>query len=185
MTMEDFEIDELGCCTFKSAPDFESPDRAEELARQFQYIYVVTVQASDGGTWPRPLWKTVTVEVTNVEEPGTVMMSTLQPQVGVANHCHTELILIPLGMADAKLPSISWQWYRGNTAIAGATLGGGALTSTYNPAAGDIGSVLSAKAMYDDDEGDDRAAQEDSAYAVREAPTSNVPPTFPTPVGPR
>ena len=46
--------------------------------------------------------------------------------------------------------------------------------STYTPAAGDIGSVLSAKAMYDDDEGDDKAAEQDSAHAAREAPTSNV-----------
>ena len=39
--------------------------------------------------------------------------------------------------------------------------------------------MLSAKAMYDDAEGDDRTAEGDSARAVREAPTSNVPPTFP------
>ena len=39
-------------------------------------------------------------------------------------------------------------------------------------AAGDIGSVLSAKAMYDDDEGDDKTAEQDSAHAAREAPTS-------------
>ena len=53
----------------------------------------------------------------------------------------------------------------------------------YTPAAGDVGSVLSAKAMYDDEEGDDKTAQQDSAHAAREAPTSNVTPTFPTPAG--
>ena len=53
----------------------------------------------------------------------------------------------------------------------------------YTPAAGDVGSVLSATAMYDDGEGDDKTAQQDSAHAAREAPTSNVPPTFPTPAG--
>ena len=35
--------------------------------------------------------------------------------------------------------------------------------------------------MYDDEEDDDKTAQEDSAHAVREAPASNIPPTFPTP----
>ena len=59
----------------------------------------------------------------------------------------------------------------------------GVPTSTYTPAAGDIGSVLSAKAMYDDDEGDDKTAEQDSAHAAREAPTSNVTPTFPTLAG--
>ena len=37
--------------------------------------------------------------------------------------------------------------------------------------------------MYDDDEGDDKMAQQDSAHAAREAPTSNVTPTFPMLVG--
>ena len=55
--------------------------------------------------------------------------------------------------------------------------------SSYTPVGGDVGSVLRAKAMYDDDEGADKTAQADSVHAVREAPESNVPPTFPTTVG--
>ena len=39
--------------------------------------------------------------------------------------------------------------------------------------------MLRAKAMYDDGEGEDKTAQEDSAHAVREAPASNIPPSFP------
>ena len=137
--------------------------------------YTVTVQASDGGT-DTTSSEDVTVRVTNVEEAGMIMLSTLQPQVGVA-------IMATLSDGDNigtdNLASIEWQWYRGNTPIAGATLGGGALTSTYTPAAGDIGSMLIAKAMYDDDEGDDKMAEQASAHAAREAPTSNVTPTFP------
>ena len=33
--------------------------------------------------------KIVTIEVTNVEEPGTVTLSTLQPQVERGNHGHS------------------------------------------------------------------------------------------------
>ena len=42
--------------------------------------YEVTVQASDGGVGTTAT-EAVTIEVTNVDEPGTVTLSTLQPQV--------------------------------------------------------------------------------------------------------
>ena len=116
----------------------------------------------------------VTIEVTNVEEPGTVTLSTLQPQVGV---------VIMATLTDPDDPTntdgtisesdATWQWYRGNIEIVGAT------TASYTPTAGDVGSILRATAMYDDGEGEDKTAQEDSAHAVRQAPASNVPPSFP------
>ena len=170
--MEDFEIDN-GVLRFKSSPDYEAPADAD-----MNNTYVVTVQASDGGTATTAM-EEVTVEVTNVEEPGTVMLSTLQPQVG-------EDIVATLTDPDAidamDQAAVTWQWYRGNTPIAGATIAtvtDNAPTSTYTSAAGDIGSMLSAKAMYDDDEGDDKMAEQESAHAAREAPMSNVTPTFP------
>ena len=45
-------------------------------------MYTVTVQASDGGV-DTTATEEVTIEVTNVDEPGTVTLSTLQPQVDV------------------------------------------------------------------------------------------------------
>ena len=48
--------------------------------------YVVHGPGFRRGTPARPLRKEVTIEVTNVEEPGTVTLSTLQPQVGRLNH---------------------------------------------------------------------------------------------------
>ena len=92
----------------------------------------------------------MTVQVTNVEEPGTVMLSTLQPQVGVVI---TATLTDPDTIDATDQAAVTWQWYRGNTPIAGATNAdviSNVPTSTYTPAAGDIGSVLSAKAMYDD-----------------------------------
>ena len=169
---EDFDI-ENGALTFNSAPDFESPLGGGPAGNST--TYVVTVQASDGGT-NTTATEEVTIKVTNVEEPGTVTLSTLQPQVGVEIMA---TLTDPDTIAGDDLGSVSWQWYRGNIEIAGAIDGEGALISMYIPAAGDVGTVLRATAMYDDGEGDDRTAQEDSAYAVREAPASNVPPTFP------
>ena len=75
--MEDFSI-ENGVLRFKSSPDFEDPDDTGT-----NNMYEVTVQASDGGDDTTAM-EELTIEVTNVEEPGTVMLSTLQPQVGVA-----------------------------------------------------------------------------------------------------
>ena len=137
--------------------------------------YVVTVEASDGGD-DTTATEELTIEVTNVEEPGTVMLSTLQPQVGVAI---TATLTDPDGHRDAKLPTVTWQWYRGNSEIVGATDGAGMIMSSYTPTTGDVGSVLRATAMYDDGEDEDKTAQEDSAHAVRQAPESNIPPTFP------
>ena len=168
--MDDFDI-ENGVLRFKSAPDFEDP--ADDGTDN---TYVVAVQASDGGPDTTAM-EEVTIEVTNVEEPGTVMLSTLQPQVDVAI---TATLTDPdtFGEGDAMLPSITWQWYRGNSEIVGAT-DAGMIESSYTPTTGDIGSVLRATAMYDDGEDEDKTAEEDSAHAVRQAPESNIPPTFP------
>ena len=167
--MDDFDI-ENGVLTFKSSPDFEMPaDTGTDNT------YVVTVQASDGGQ-DTTATEELTIEVTNVEEPGTVTLSTLQPQVGVAI---TATLTDPDTIEGTDLPTVTWQWYRGNSEIVGATDGAGALMSSYTPTTGDVGSVLRAIAMYDDGEDEDKTAQEDSAHAVRQAPETNIPPTFP------
>ena len=75
--MDDFSI-KTGVLRFKSSPDFESPRGGVDNSN----TYEVTVQAGDGGADTTAM-EQVTIEVTNVEEPGTVTLSTLQPQVGV------------------------------------------------------------------------------------------------------
>ena len=164
--MEDFDIED-GVLTFKSPPDFEM--RADAGTNN---TYEVTVKASDGGDDTTSM-EAVMIKVTNVEEPGTVMLSTLQPQVGVAI---TATLTDPDNATEA---TVTWQWYRGSSEIVGATVGAGTPMSSYTPVGGDVGSVLRAIAMYNDDEDDDKAAQKDSAHAVRQAPESNIPPSFP------
>ena len=168
----DFDI-ENGVLRFKSSPDYEIPVDADT-----NNTYQVTVQASDGGAETTTAMQAVTIDVTNVEEPGTVTLSTLQPQLGV----RITVTLTDPDEADTVDPTgavsaATWQWYSDGSLIPGAT------DAFYTPVGGDVGSVVRATAMYDDGEGADKTAQADSVHAVREAPESNVPPTFPTTVG--
>ena len=170
--MDDFDI-ENGVLRFKSSPDYEIPVDADTNS-----TYEVIVQASDGGAAPTTAMQAVTIDVTNVEEPGTVTLSTLQPQLGA----QITVTLTDPDEADTAGPTgavsdATWQWYSDGSLIPGAT------DAFYTPVGGDVGSVVRATAMYDDGEGADKTAQADSVHAVREAPESNVPPTFPTTVG--
>ena len=166
-----------GVLRFKSAPDFENPQGG---TGNNSVTYEVTVQASDGGGAATTATKAVTIKVTNVEEPGTVTLSTLQPQVGREI---TATLTDPDTIAAADLATVTWQWYRGSSRIAAATNGATTLTSIYTPAPGDVGSTLRAQAMYDDGEDDDKTARESSYRNVRSAPQSNIDPVFPITVG--
>ena len=171
LTLDGVDMDEFtivnGVLRFKSAPDYEAPADAGG-----NNMYVVMVQASDGGVDTTAV-KAVTIEVTNVEESGAVMLSTLQPQV---DRDITATLTDP---DNVTADTITWQWYRGSTPITGADDGENMNTSTYTPVAGDVGSRLRARAMYDDDEDEDKTAQEDSANGVRRAPDTNTDPVFP------
>ena len=158
-----------GVLTFVNSPDYE--------AAGTDNMHEVTIRASDGGQ-DTTASKAVTVEVTNVDEDGTVTLSTLQPQVG-------EEITATLADPDTITTqgTISWQWYRGNSPITSATAGAGTLTSSYTPADDDVGSALRATAMYDDGEDGDKTAQEYSYRSVRSAPQANTDPVFPIPSG--
>ena len=164
--MGDFDI-ENGVLRFKSSPDYEAAADSDT-----DNTYEVTVQASDGGADTTD--EVTTIEVINVDEPGTVTLSTLQPQLGAV----ITVTLTDPDEADTTDPTgavsdATWQWYSGGSLIPGATM------TTYTPVGGDVGSVLRATAMYDDAEGADKTAQADAVHAVREAPESNVPPQFP------
>ena len=131
----------------------------------------VTVQASDGGA--TTAMEDVIIAITNVDEPGTVTLSTLQPQV-------SRDIMAILDDPDSEIANtITWQWYRGSSPITGADNGENTNTSTYTPVGGDVGGRLRARAMYDDDEDENKTAQEDSANRVRRAPGTNTDPVFP------
>ena len=104
------------------------------------------------------------VMVENVDEPGSVSLSTGSPRSG-------EALSASLTDPDGSVSALSWRWRRsiqeGWEDIPGAT------APDYTPGAGDVGRRLQAVAAYDDGSGHGRTAQ----AATRE-PVLNDPPEF-------
>ena len=127
--------------------------------------YMVTVTATDpsGATGSIE----VMVMVTNVDEDGTVTLSSTQPVVG------TE-ITATLNDPDGMLSGEMWQWARSATMdgifdpIAGAT------SRSYTPFEADGGMYLRVTAMYTDGEGGGKMAMSPSAGMV----SANSAPVF-------
>ena len=153
----DFSLAGNGILTFGESPNYEE-----------QRSYSVTVRAEAGS---HTVDKVVTVNIQNVEEPGTITLSSVQPQEGTA---------FTATLDDDDGPTgTTWQWYR--TSSRGST--GAAITNAdsrfYTPDADDVGSYLRAVASYDDGHGDDKSATAVSANLVQEAPPAPEPPVFP------
>ena len=151
--------------TFSSKPNFEA--RADDDTDNTYEVNVVASAGASGTDTVRMVDHAVTVNVTNVEESGSIMLSTLQPQVGVP----VTTTLTDQDVVDDT--SVEWQWYRGSTEIPGAT------AANFTPSSGDVGFLLVVEVSYDDDEGDDKSAEQTSAHPVRAAPDSNIAPVFP------
>ena len=130
----------MSALAFKANPNYESPGDSGG-----NNVYEVTLVVTDSKGNTDDL--DVTVKVTNVEEDGTVTLSTLQPRVGFP---------VTATLADpdnVTAGSVSWQWYDGainlsdleENAIEDAT------SATYIPVAGDVGNdTLMARASYTD-----------------------------------
>ena len=157
----DFTIDR-GALSFRAAPDFENPADANR-----DNVYQVTVRASDGpneGTLP------VTVTVTNVDEAGAILLSSVQPQVGTA-------LTAALTDLDGVSGAIAWSWERSLNGTSNWSAIG-AKSATYTPANDDVGYYLRVTASYDDREGSGKSA--DRVLESVQAPVPNSPPLFPS-----
>ena len=140
--MADFTI-EGGVLTFSASPDYEAA-----ADNDTNNVYLVTVQASDGGD--SPAMEEVTVRVTNIDEAGTVMLSTLQPKAGVVL---TATLTDPDNITGGAM---TWQWASSPdrstwTDIEDVT------SETYTPVDGDVGNYLRATAEYKDGESTETA----------------------------
>ena len=127
--------------------------------------YTVTVTASDGALTATV---DVTVTVTNVDEAGTVTLSTNQPPARAE-------ITAALTDPDEGVTGAVWQWERssdGNTDWAGI----GTSSPSYTPVDGDVGYHLRATASYTDGHGPGKTAQAASTQAVQAG--ANRPPEF-------
>ena len=151
---EDFSI-ENGVLMFKSPPDYE-----RQVNNQPKTSYTVTVQASDGGTMTDT--ENVTVAVTNVDEPGTITLSSLQPQAGVD-------LTAALTDPDGTPSGTELQWERSSRTSGPWNPIEDATAVTYQPVNADADYYLRMTAEYKDPESteDTKMAQVVSANAVR------------------
>ena len=161
----DFELSAGGVLTFRQIPDYESSADSNR-----DNVYVVTVRAWDGNSYGT---LDVAVTVTNVDEDGTVGLSSVQPQVG------TELEA-DLSDPDGSVSALVWRWERSTTSGDPWSTIAGAARSVYTPADADLNYDLRATAFYDDGEGSAKTADAVSDNPVQPAPSMNTAPAFPT-----
>ena len=137
----------------KAALDFETGTRS----------YTVIVTAADPSAAEASVTVTITVE--NVEEPGTLTLSSPQPIVGTP-------LTATLTDPDGDISGLTWS--------AGWTTAG-ATSATYTPVSSDEGTSLRVTASYTDGQGSSKSAQATSANPVGPMPPpANNPPVFPS-----
>ena len=118
----------------------------------------------------------VTINVNNVDEAGTVSMSTTWPREGTT-------LSASLTDPDGSVPDTSWQWARSANGSTGWRDIVRANSYRYRPVANDGGNYLRATASYTDGHGSGKEAAVVSTNRVRslDRPETSPPPT-PTPV---
>ena len=207
----DFSISMDGVLTFKSPPSFESPNGGQledaeatpPTPATGSSTYKVVVVSSDdapgattdgetpetdGSNLPNMAYHKVTVEVIDVDEDGTVSLSALQPQAGVALNVAgtpdvaTDDAAATLRDQDASTAQINaakWRWEQSSAMDGPWTLISGETSPSYTPAADVAGMYVRLTATYNDKHGDDKTAMATSAHPVRKAPAGgNSAPAF-------
>ena len=114
---------------------------------------------------------TVTITVTNLDEPGTVTVTPNQPQVGTR-------LTATLSDPDGAVTSRTWQWQVLDSGSWSDSAG--ATTARYTPVAADEGKRLRVTASYTDGHDSGKTATRTLTDAVRAAPSSNSAPEFPS-----
>ena len=168
---------EGGVLRFAKSPDYETPTDVvgtdDPTAAAGDNSYEITVRAMDstGKTGE----KAVMVDVIDVDEPGTVTLSALRPQVKV-------VFTASLTDLDGDVTNPKWQWAKSSSKNGSYTDIEGAEDENYTPidAVGksDINDYLRATASYTDGEGSGKTAVMNSEYTVQAARVSNTAPEF-------
>ena len=156
-----------GVLTFKSAPDFESPEDVlsttpSNAAGDNEYVVVVTA-TSGTGTRVKTADQTIVVTVTNVEEAGSVSFDSDTPTV-------SEALTASLDDPDGSVSSVTWQWARADAQDGTFADITSATSAAYTPAATDAGKWLRATASYTDGHGSGKTAAATAADAVSAKP---------------
>ena len=141
-----------GVLTFDSPPNYEQPPDApaDNLteSREARNVYEITVEASDGGQGTTKT-KDVLVKVTNVDDPGTVTLSAVQP-VGDQPILQRATLNDEDGYPpEGIIAATSWTWAKSMDQQTWTNVGA---TRDYRPKATDVGYYLRARALYWDGE---------------------------------
>ena len=104
---------------------------------------------------------TVMVDIANLEEVGTITLSTPQPFAG-------DEALAYLDDPDGSVGDVTWQWELSQDRAAWSVIDG-AGSGSYEPADEDVGSYLRVTAFYSDGEGTDKSTQAVSFNPVKAA----------------
>ncbi len=136
--------------------------------------YSVSARANDGRNGQDTI--AVTIAVTNVEEAGTVGLSSANPEVGVT-------LTAMLEDPDGGVSDVSWSWERSMDLTTWMAIPGSG-SAAYTPTEADEGYHLRATAAYSDDHGSNKRAHMVSANLVPVAPEPTVTPTPEPTVGP-
>ena len=131
--------------------------------------YSLTVTATDPSADSNSITVTVTVE--NVEEPGAVMLSSVQPRVG-------DTLFADLTDPDVVSGAVTWAWERSTSRTSGWTAVVGAASASYPTVDPDANYYLRVTASYDDGAGDGKSASAVSANPVRALASGNANPSF-------
>ena len=180
--------------TFRNVPDYESPSGANAGTLETRNTYTVIVTATDNGTAEDPDQTratlpplTVTVNVKNLDEPGGITLSTLQPLQGIPL---TATLTDPDGIVDSNGETVftgnqinddltahastTWQWARSSDGrsgwvdiVATTTANMEIDTRSRTPEADDVNHFLRITATYTDGFGSERTASVVSAERVR------------------
>ena len=145
-----FTIDSSGELTFDDSPNFEERGSADG-----DNVYEVTVKAAStqsGGT-EKSTAVDVMVEVTNVDEDGSVSLSASQPRIGVEIVANTPVD------PDGGVTGVTWQWSKGDAVDGSDAMKiEGATTAGYTPVTADDEGYLRVTATYTDAEGSGKTA---------------------------
>ena len=181
----DFTISSDGVLTFRSPPNFEM---AGDVGTNNEYEVVVVASddargaalAQNGDDIREMAYHKVTVTVTDVDEDGSVSLSGLQPQAGVA----FTATLKDDDAADTQITAAKWKWEQSSSMDGPWTLISGQIAESYQPAKDVDGMYLRATATYDDEHGEDKTAMAISAHSVRAKPAGNNSIPVPTDANP-
>ena len=118
--------------------------------------YSVEVTATDSSGAAGMI--TVTIAVTNLDEAGTVTLSTEEPTVGAE-------LTATLNDPDGGVTDVTWQWDRSADMDSWMDISG-ATSMSYTPTSIDVGYYLRATATYTDPLGSGKTARAVSGHAV-------------------